>query len=88
MKREEVEQDFDSTDKHAAAFIRNLRTRTQPEADAEVGHRASIPGHLMNIAWRVGRKIHWDADAEKVPDDPEANALVTKKYRSPWKLEI
>ena len=67
---------------------RSVRSRTQPETDAEVGHRASIPGHLMNIAWRVGRKIRWNADAEQVLDDAEANALVTKKYRAPWKLEV
>ena len=69
-------------------FIGSVRNRTQPETDAEVGHRASIPGHLMNIAWRVGRKIRWNADTEQVLDDPEANALVTKKYREPWKLEV
>jgi hypothetical protein len=77
-----------STDKHVAAFIRSVRSRTQPETNAEVGHHASIPGHLLNIAWRVGRKIRWNADNEQVPDDPAANALVTKKYRAPWKLEV
>jgi len=83
-----VPQDYDSTAKHVAAFIRHVRNRTQPETDAEVGHRASIPGHLMNIAWRVGRKIRWNVDSEQVLDDPAANALVTKKYRAPWKLEV
>jgi predicted dehydrogenase len=73
---------------HTAAFIQNVRNRTQPETNAEVGHRASIPGHLMNIAWRVGRKLHWDADAEKIVNDPEADAMVTREYREPWKLEV
>ena len=36
----------------------------------------------------VGRQIHWDADREQVIDDAEANALVTKTYRAPWKLEV
>lgn len=87
VDEEVVPQDYDSTDKHVAAFLQNVRTRTQPETSAEVGHQASIPGHLMNIAWRVGRKIRWDAETEQVLDDPEANALVTKEYRAPWKLE-
>ncbi len=73
---------------HQAAFLTNLRNRTRAETDAEVGHFASVPGHLMNIAWRVGRKVHWDAQQEQIVDDPEANALVTKQYRAPWKLEI
>ncbi len=72
---------------HQEAFIKNLRNRTQPETDALVGHYASIPGHLMNLAWRVGRKVHWNADEEQVVGDPEANALVTKKYRAPWRLD-
>jgi hypothetical protein len=77
-----------TTDNHADVFLECVRTRTKPVADAEVGHYATIPGHLINIAWRTGHKIHWDADQEAVKDDPEANALVHKKYREPWKLEV
>ena len=87
VDKEVVPSDYDSTVKHLAAFLRSLHDRTQPATNAEVGHLASVPGHLMNIAWRVGRKIHWDANAEKVPDDTEANDLVTKQYRAPWKLD-
>jgi len=75
-------------DNHADVFLESVRSRKKPPADAEVGHRATIPGHLMNIAWRVGRKIYWDAENEVVQDDAEANALVHKKYRAPWKLEV
>ena len=69
-------------------FLECLRSRKKPAADAEVGHYATIPGHLMNISWRSGHKIHWDAEKEEVKDDPQANALVHKKYRAPWKLDI
>ena len=88
VEKKEIEKDYDSTDKHVAAFIGSLHSRRQPETDAEAGHRASIPGHLMNIAWRVGRKIRWNADAEQILDDREADALVTKNYRAPWRLEV
>jgi predicted dehydrogenase len=73
---------------HQAVFLDSVRSRTRSLADVEQGHYASLPGHLLNIAWRVGRKIHWDAAREQVIGDPQANALVTKQYRSPWKLEI
>ena len=73
---------------HAKAFLDSIRTRKLPPADVEVGHSSTNPGHLMNIAWRVGRKIRWDAASERVVDDPEADTLVTKKYRAPWKLEV
>ncbi len=77
-----------TTDNHAQVFLECVKSRKQPAANAEVGHYATIPGHLMNISWRSGRKIQWDAEKEEVKDDPEANALVHKKYRAPWKLEV
>ncbi len=86
VERMEIARDWDSTGKHAAAFIASLRSRRQPETDAEVGHRASIPAHLLNIAWRVGRQIRWNAATEQIVDDRQANALLTKRYRAPWKM--
>ncbi len=73
---------------HAEVFLHSVRTREKSPDDVECGHLASNPGHLMNIAWKVGRTIRWDAERERVRDDPEADALVTKKYRAPWKLEV
>ena len=77
-----------SLNRHAREFLRCVRDRTRPAADIEVGHWSTNPGHLMNIAWRVGRKIRWDAEKEQVIDDDEANALVTKPYRAPWTLDV
>jgi hypothetical protein len=73
---------------HAEVFLDSIRTRKKSPADVELGHRATSPGHLLNIAWRTGRRIRWDNEREQVIDDPEANALVTKQYRAPWKLEV
>ncbi len=71
---------------HQKEFIRCVKARERPFADIEVGHKSSVPGHLSNIAYRVGRKVRWDARAEKIIDDAEANALVTREYRRPWVL--
>ena len=79
---------LESLQAHAQVFLDAIRTRKRPPTDIAAGHHATNPGHLMNIAWRVGRKICWDADNEKVIDDPEADALVTKQYRAPWTLEV
>jgi len=73
---------------HAEVFLDCVRNRKRPPADVQVGHLATTPGHLMNIAWRVGRTVRWDAENERVIDDPEADALVTKKYRPPWELKV
>jgi len=73
---------------HARAFLDCIRTRKRSPADVEQGHHSTNPGHLMNIAWKTGRTIRWDAEKEQVVGDEEANALVTKSYRAPWKLEV
>ncbi|MBI4874920.1 MAG: Gfo/Idh/MocA family oxidoreductase [Acidobacteria bacterium] len=67
-------------------FLENVRQRKQPAANLETGHAASGLGHLMNISWQAGRGIRWDAAKEQVVEDPQANALVMKPYRAPWKL--
>ncbi|NLX56327.1 MAG: Gfo/Idh/MocA family oxidoreductase [Planctomycetaceae bacterium] len=78
----------DSLAVHAQVFLDAIRDNRRSPADIEHGHHATNPGHLMNIAWKVGRKIRWDAETEQVLDDPEAQALVSKPYRAPWKLEV
>ncbi len=78
----------DSIAAHAQVFLDAIRNDRPSPADIEHGHFATNPGHLMNIAWKVGRKIRWDGDTERVLDDPEADALVTRPYRAPWKLEV
>ncbi len=35
----------------------------------------------------VGLPIRWDGERNQVIGDPKANALVTRAYRAPWKLE-
>jgi len=72
---------------HQHVFLENVRNHRRPLADVATGHDSSNPGHLLNIAWRVGRTIHWDAQHEHVINDPEADALVTKSYRAPWTLD-
>ena len=35
---------------------------------------------------RTGRKVQWDAAAGRFSDDDEANALITPRYRAPYRL--
>jgi predicted dehydrogenase len=88
IAKEEDGMAADDGERHSEVFLRNVREHKFPTVNPETGHHASNAGHLMNIAWLVGRRIRWDAAKEQVIDDPEANALVTKPYRAPWKLEV
>jgi predicted dehydrogenase len=76
------EQDAD----HARNFLDAVRGRAEPVTDLLAGHRASIPALLANIAFRVGRKLRWDADRERFVGDPEADKLLGREYRKPWAL--
>ncbi len=78
----------DDSTRHSEVFLDCLRTRKTPDANPETGHYATNLGHLMNISWQVGRSIRWDGENEQVIGDPEANALVHKPYRAPWKLVV
>ena len=78
----------DDESRHQEVFLENITQRKQPFANVETGHYATNIGHLMNISWQVGRSIRWDGERDQVVDDPEANALVMKPYRAPWKLEV
>ena len=74
----------DSTGLHLKNFIECVRTRQKPVANVEIGHRSTIVPHLGNIAFRTGRKIHWDAEREEIPDDPKAAELLDRPARKPW----
>ncbi len=39
---------------------------------------------LDDVKLRVGRKLEFDGQAERFKNDPEADALLTRKYRPPF----
>jgi predicted dehydrogenase len=74
-------------DLHKRNFFECMRSRKQPATHVEAGHLGSIPGHLANISYRVGRRLQWDGRSETVVNDPEANRLLGREtYREPWHL--
>jgi predicted dehydrogenase len=85
MEGKEVAAD-DATDLHVKNFIECVRSRKRPNADVEIGHRASIVGHLGNIAYRTGRKITWDAVKEEIVGDADASKYLSREMRKPWDL--
>ena len=88
LSKEEEILPADDKFRHSEVFLENIRDRKQPEANAETGQHATNFGHLMNISWEAGRSIRWDGEKEQVIGDDEANALVIKPYRAPWKLKV
>jgi predicted dehydrogenase len=54
------------------------------EGNIEDGHYSCSLMHLANISYRVGRRLTFDTENEKIIGDQEANALLTRDYRSPF----
>jgi len=71
---------------HARSFLDCVRSRQKPTADIAEGHRSAVMCHLGNISTRLGRSLRWDAAKEEVIGDAEANAMLSRPYRGPWKL--
>jgi predicted dehydrogenase len=71
---------------HARNFLDCVKSRKRPNADVEEGHRSAVMCHLGNISTRLGRSLKWDAAKEQVAGDAEANAMLSRPYRGPWKL--
>ena len=42
--------------------------------------------HLGEIGYRVGRVLNFDPVQERILDDPQADAMLSKPYRSPWEM--
>ena len=85
MEAREVSAE-DATGLHVKNFIECVKSRKKPNADVEIGHRASLVGHLGNIAYKTGRKIQWDGAKEEIVRDVEANKLLSREMRKPWDL--
>jgi predicted dehydrogenase len=67
-------------------FIDCVLSRQDPSAPVEVAHHSIIPAHLGNIAMMLGRTLRWDPEKEQFPDDPEANRMLFRGYRAPWRV--
>lgn len=69
---------------HLRNFIDCVKTRTRPAADIETGHLSSALCHLGNVAYRLGREVHFDPQQMCFGPDADANALLNCDYRKPW----
>ena len=54
-------------------------------ADVEQGHISTAACILANLSMQLGRTLRWDAENGRVIDDEEANRLLKRPYRAPWK---
>ncbi|MGE0376636.1 MAG: Gfo/Idh/MocA family protein [Planctomycetaceae bacterium] len=71
---------------HLEDFYHAVRNRSRPACDLHTGQISSTLCHLGNIAYRLGREVAFDPQAQNFGDDRAANEFLTRATRSPWEL--
>jgi predicted dehydrogenase len=71
--------------RHQQDFLAAIAERGRPIADVEQGYISSASCILANLSMQLGRSLTWDSTRQKVTDDEEANDLLARSYRPPWK---
>ena len=63
-----------------------MRSRRRTLTPPEVALRSATPGYLGLISMLLGHKIRWDPQAQKIIGDSEAERLLSRSMRSPYRL--
>ena len=71
---------------HMGDFIDCMRSRKDPIATVEMGHRSNTVCVLHHIAMKLERKLQWDPKQEKFVDDSEANKMLDYERRPGWEI--
>jgi predicted dehydrogenase len=83
---ERSSSEVDLTVLHARNFLDCMRSRKEPNADVEIGHRSTTMSLLANISLAVKQRLEWDSESERITNIPAANDLLHYEYRKPWVL--
>jgi predicted dehydrogenase len=71
---------------HIENFLECVRSREPTKATADIAHRTCALIHLGEIAYRTRSVLQFDPEQEKILDNKQANAMLTKEYRKPFVL--
>ena len=67
-------------------FLDCVKSRKDCYFPPEIGQRCFTVAHIGNISMLLGRKLRWDPDNEKFIGDEQANRMLSRTMRSPWRL--
>ena len=67
-------------------WVKACKTDRQTSCNFEYSGWLTEANHLGNVAYRVGKKIEWDAAQLRCPNAPEAAPYIRREYRKGWTL--
>jgi hypothetical protein len=70
---------------HMLNFLIAIDSKKKPVADISEGHISTASCIIANLSMQLGRALVYDPDKREFLNDAEANKLLQRPYRSPWK---
>jgi predicted dehydrogenase len=67
-------------------FLDCVKSRKDCYFPPEIGHRCFTIAHIGNISMQLGRKLKWNPEMERFVNDEQANRMLSRWMRSPWRL--
>jgi hypothetical protein len=71
---------------HTSNFFQCVRSRALTNANSRVMRNSHITCHAAAIAWKLNRKLSFDPAKEMFVNDDEANRMLSRPTREPWKI--
>jgi myo-inositol 2-dehydrogenase / D-chiro-inositol 1-dehydrogenase len=85
IKDSEIHLHASPKNDHHLDWLASIKTRKDPVAPAEVGHRANVVCLLAQIAMHTDRVLYWDPDREVFThNDAESNGKLARPQRAPY----
>jgi predicted dehydrogenase len=73
---------------HWACFFNCVKSRKEPISDVHSHMQMLNVCHLAGISGRLGREVKWDAVAEQITGDEQANSMLVRPYRAGYEIEM
>jgi len=83
-ERRVVEPEGNAQVAHVGEFLNAVRTRAAVSCPPEDAYRSTAAVQLAMIALDSGGRVEWDAEAQQIAGDPQANARLKRDYRGSW----
>lgn len=71
---------------HHAEWVEACKTGKPTAADFQYAGWLTEANHLGNVAYRVGKKLEWDAQNLRATNAPEAERFIRCEYRKGWSV--